>query len=140
MPAAESAAMTADPRRARFPYEQEAGVGDARRARVRDESDRFALLKGLDDGGALGELVVLEVARGRHMDAEMAQERAGAACVLAGHQPHFLEHTEGPDGDVFEIADGRSHHVQRARSHGRPDPSSFSGGERETVRENSKMV
>src|SRR6266511_1719210 len=132
-----------NPRGPRFPHEQETGIGDAGRARIRDEGHGLALVQGLDDGRTLGELVVLEVARDGHVYAEMGEEGTRAARVLAGHQPNFLEYSKGTDRDVFEIADGRSDHVQRARRHGRPAPpvpSSLAGGERETVRENSRTV
>jgi hypothetical protein len=46
------------------------------------------------------------------MDVVSAKERAGDAGVFGGDQWHLLEDAQGAQGDVFEIADGRGHHVQ----------------------------
>ena len=67
---------------------------------------------------------MLEVARDRRVDAEVGQEDAGAAGVLAGDERDLLQDAERAQRDVLEIAEGSRDDVERA---GRSPPS---GGER----------
>ena len=49
----------------------------------------------------------------RGVDVVGAEEGARDARVLGGDQRHLLQDAQGAQGDVFEIADGRGHDVQR---------------------------
>ena len=97
----------------------ESGVGDAGHARVGDQCDLGSAFEIDDKFGGLGHLVVLVVADGARLDAVMAEEFQGLARVFAGDQVNFLEHAQGAQGDVFEIADGRGDEIERRASDGR---------------------
>src|SRR5207344_298043 len=67
-----------------------------------------------EDLGPAGQLVVLEVGRGRRVDVEVGEQGPGAARVLAGDQVDLTQHAERARGDVFEVADRGGYDKERA--------------------------
>ena len=47
-------------------------------------------------------------------DAVTRKQLGGAPRVFGGDDRNFAQHPQGPAGDVFEVADGRGDHEQRA--------------------------
>src|SRR5437867_4460558 len=103
-----------DPLRARLADEQEAGVRDARGARVGHERDRAAAGQLAQQLRPTRELVVLEVAHGPLVNVEMREERTRPARVLAGDQVHFAQDAQRAQGDVLEVADRSRDDEERA--------------------------
>ena len=99
-----------------------------------DEAHRFPLAQHAQDGLALAQLVVLEVARDGHVDVEVAQEAPRPPCVLAGDQVDLLEDAERAQGQILEVADRRRDHVERARRHRRFFPGLGGAGARRRPR------
>src|ERR1019366_6418743 len=95
----------------------ESGVGDAGHARVGDQSDLGSAFEVDDEFGGFGHLVVLVIADGARLDAVMAEEFQGLARVFAGDQVNFLEHAQGAQCDVLEVADGCSNEIERRASY-----------------------
>ena len=93
------------------------GIGDAGRARVADDGDARVRPErgGQLDGAA--HLVVLVVADGRRADVEVVEQLLRLARVLTGDAVDRAQDAEGAQGDVLQIADGRSDEVE-ARSEG----------------------
>ncbi len=46
----------------------------------------------------------------------MIEQLHGVARVFARYQVHFLQDAQRPQRNVFHVADGRTHQVQRPRS------------------------
>ncbi len=64
-------------------------------------------------------LVVLVDAEDRGFDIEMAKQNAGSTRIFGSDELDLLEHLDGTEGDVVEIADGRRDDVEHAfRSRG----------------------
>jgi hypothetical protein len=94
-------------------HEAVAGVVDAGRARVRDERHRGALFHHPRQLlGALA-LVVLVVADGARADAEVFEQRARPARVLARDHVHLREHAQRTPRHVLQIPDGRGDEIER---------------------------
>jgi putative FmdB family regulatory protein len=91
-----------------------AGIGDQRHSGVADESDFRALLQGQHEFGCAGQLVVFVVADERLVNVVVREELLGVAGILAGDLVHFLEHADGAQRDVLEIADGRPDKIEAA--------------------------
>ena len=81
-------------------------------------SDTSAMLspaaKPLDERDALSLLVVLVKARCRGRDGVACQQMSGPPSVFGGDQRDLAQHPQRSGRDVFEIADGRGDHEQRA--------------------------
>jgi len=92
--------------------EAEAGVGNAGYPGVRDQSDLGAGFKINDQFGRLGHLIVLVIADGASVDSVVREQLLRLARVLAGDQVNLLEHAQGAQGDVLEIADWRGDKVE----------------------------
>lgn len=90
-------------------------IGDQRHAGVADERDLCALFEGDEQFGRAREFVVLVIADERFADFVVVEKLLGVARVLAGDLVDFLEDAQGPQGDVFEIANGRANEVQAAQ-------------------------
>ena len=69
----------------------------------------------MSSSGARVEFVVLVVADERFANFVVVEKLLGVARVFAGDLVDFLEDAQGPQGDVFEIADGRANEVQAAQ-------------------------
>ena len=98
--------------RQRVADQRKAGIGDAGRARVGDQR-HVALGQAIDQPAAAGGRGELVEAGQRGVDVVGTEEGARDARVLGGDQRHLFEDAQGAQGDVFEIADGRGHDVQR---------------------------
>src|SRR5262249_2622689 len=61
-------------------------------------------------------LIVLVIADGRLIDAEMVQQPPCVPRVFAGDQADFLQYAQGAQGDVFEIADGSRNQIESHKS------------------------
>ena len=48
----------------------------------------------------------------RHTDVVVFEQNATGAGVFGEHEIHRLEHAEGAEGDVFEIADGSGYEIE----------------------------
>ena len=59
-------------------------------------------------------LVVLVDAEDRGFDPEMAKQNAGPARIFGSDELDLLQHLDGPEGDVVEVADGRRDDVKHA--------------------------
>ena len=88
----------------------------AGRAGVGHQRDVLAVAQQAQDLLGLLRLVVLEEARQRHVDVEVAEQLARAPRVLRRHQLDAAQRVQDPRRDVAEVADGRGAHVQ----HGGP--------------------
>ena len=62
----------------------------------------------------LPRFVVLVQARGRRGDGVAREQMRRAARVFGRDQRDFAQHPQRPHGDVFEVADRRGDHEQRA--------------------------
>ena len=67
--------------------------------------------------GASG-FIVLVIADGAFSDGEVVQQLLCVPRIFAGNQVNFFQDPQGSQGDVFEVADRRSHHVQARRQRG----------------------
>lgn len=86
--------------------EQEAGVGDAWRARIADQRHRLAVADLTHIAVHLGVLVEDMVGQTAFVDLVVLQQMLGGAGVLGQDEINRLEHVEGSEGDVFQVADG----------------------------------
>ena len=94
-----------------------AGVAHAGGARVAHIGHALALLQPVHHvlrGFGLVVLVHGQQLAGALVDAVGTQHGLRVARVLASHRVGQLQHVQGPQGDVGQVADGRGHHVQRA--------------------------
>jgi len=99
-------------------HEAIARVGDSRRAGIGDEGDVAAGPQGAEDPLPLPPLVLLEVGGRGGCDGVGAQENAGPACVLAGHEGGLAQHAQGAQGEVLQVADRRRDDEERAGTGG----------------------
>src|SRR5215471_5991365 len=94
------------------------GIGYGRGPRVRHERDRIAAAQAFDQARRLLPLVVFVKTRRPRRDRVVLEELRGPACILGRNQRDFAEDPQGPQRDIFEVADRRGDHVQNA-SHAR---------------------
>jgi len=85
----------------------EAGIGNQRHAGIADERNARALFHGVDKLRSSGNFIVLVIADERLVNFEVIQKFQRVARVFAGNLIDFLEDAQGPQGDVFQIADRR---------------------------------
>ena len=85
--------------------EQEAGVGDAWRARITDQRHRLAVADLTHVAIHLGMLIEDMVSQTAFVNLVVLQQMLGGAGVLGQDEIDRLEHVEGSEGDVFQIAD-----------------------------------
>ena len=83
------------------------GVGHPRQPGITHQRHLRSLLHLQHQLGRAHHLVVLMVALFPLVDAVMVEELGGPARVFAGDQVNFFQHPQRPQGDVFQIADGR---------------------------------
>lgn len=96
--------------------DQEAsGVGDERRAGVGHERDVVSGPQPIDQSPGLLCLVVFVQARAWRRDRVMREEPGRTAGIFGRNQLHLTQHPQRTQGDVFEVADRRGHHVKGAR-------------------------
>jgi hypothetical protein len=93
-------------------------VADTGHARVADDGDVIAAFQMHHHFGRAGQFIVLVVAERGLLDAVMIQQLGSLPRVLAGDQVHFLQGAQSAQRNVFQIADGCSHQVQRSRRSG----------------------
>ena len=55
---------------------------------------------------------MLMIADQRFRATQMIQQLEGAPGILGRHQIHLRQDSRGPQGDIFQVPDGRSHHVE----------------------------
>ena len=102
---------------AQLGHQTRAGVADAGCARVADIRDALPLAQSRAHFLGSFHFVVLvhgQKLRGRLVDAVGAQQGLRVARVLTGHCVGQRQNVQGSQGDVGQIADGRSHHIQAA--------------------------
>ena len=85
--------------------EQEAGVGDARRARVADQRHRLAVTDLAHIAVHLGMFVEDVVGQTTLVNLVVLQQMFRGAGILGQDEIDGLEHVEGGQRDVFQIAD-----------------------------------
>ena len=88
-------------------HEPLSGVGDRRRAGVRDERDRLARREAREDLVRSVVLVVLVAGKARRRKAVPCEEVVRAARVLAENDARRGERLAGPGGQVVQVADRR---------------------------------
>src|SRR5882757_7717041 len=91
---------------ARKADEAESGIADDRHAGVRHQRDRLARGDAVRKRAGLRFLGVLIEALGRLGDAEVGEELAGVACVLAKDEVRGLERLDRPRRKIAEVAEG----------------------------------
>ena len=96
----------------RFAHELVAGVGDERRARVRDQRDRLSGAEPRHKPRAFALGIVLVIGAERAADAEMGEQLLRVPRVLGGDEIGAGEHGERPERNVGEIADRRRHEIK----------------------------
>src|SRR5579862_6984242 len=94
--------------------EAEARIRDARGASIADQGNALSLLELHDELGGFRELVMFVVAGGVRLDAVMIEQLLCLPSILAGDELHFLQRANGAKAEVFEVADRRTHEIQRA--------------------------
>ena len=101
---------------------QHANLGDKLHARIGDRRHAGIRHEGYGAGGETAEharrgrgFVLLAVADQRRVDTAVREERTGPPRVLGGHQRHLAQDPYRPQTDIFEVADGRAHDVERAQ-------------------------
>ena len=60
----------------------------------------------------LGLPVVLMIARQRRFDAVGIEQDSRPSSVFSRNKPYFVKDADGPKGNVFQVADGRSYNVE----------------------------
>ena len=95
-------------------HQHRARVGDGRRAGVADVGHALARGQARAHLRGAGALVVLVQRQQRLFQAEMAQEGAAGARILAADDVGQRERVQRAQADVGEVADGRGHHVEAA--------------------------
>lgn len=93
-------------------HEEEAGIGDARSARIAHEGH---LLMGFDFGKESRHLCVLVEDVVRHTAffyLIVFQQFGGGSGIFAENQIHGAQHIERPEGDVLQVADGSRDKVE----------------------------
>ena len=86
-------------------HQRHAGVGNQRDHGAGDQSRREFL-------GAL-RLVVIVIAHRRLVNIVVIQQFARLPRVFARDQIGFAQHAHGAIGDVLQVPDGRSHHIEQ---------------------------
>ena len=108
---------TGKPGLARVGHQAGAGVADGGRAGIAHIGHAQALAQPLHHRLRRLRLVVLvqrqQLRRG-FVDAIGAQQGLGVARVLTGDQVGQLQHMQGAQADVGQVADRRGHHIQGA--------------------------
>ena len=89
-------------------------IGDRRRARVRNDGDAVAGQQAADERRRFLILIVLVQARRRGDNGIAREQVRGAARILSGDERDLAQHPQRPESDVFEVADWRGDHEQRA--------------------------
>ena len=84
-----------------------AGIGNAGRAGIADDGDARALLQLCHELLGARALVVHVIAHGGRANLEVVQQLLRLPGVFAGDAVYLTQHAQRPQGDVFEIADGR---------------------------------
>ena len=92
-----------------------ARVGDTRHARIRHQRHARAAFEIEHQLRSAGQFIVFVVADGSGGDAVVIQQLLRLPGVFAGDLVGFLEHPHRPQGDVFEVANGRGHQVESRR-------------------------
>ena len=91
-----------------------ARIRHQRRTGIRDQRDRFSPAQPGKQRRRLTPLVVLAEARRGRRDGVVLKQPAGPASILSRDQGDLAQNSEGPQGDIFEVADGRGDHIQDA--------------------------
>ncbi|EKD34791.1 MAG: hypothetical protein ACD_75C02184G0001 [uncultured bacterium] len=95
-----------------------ARIGDAGGAGVADQGDILAFLQAEDDLCAPFRLFFPVIADQRRRDPEVGEELPGVPGVLGSDEIDLLEDPQGPQGNVFEIADRGGHDEKGAGGFG----------------------
>ncbi len=88
------------------------GVADERRARVGDQGHALALLDTADQHVGFLLFIVIMQRKGLHRDLVVAEQDAGMAGILGGHQIDAAQHIQCSLGDVGQIADRSGDYIQ----------------------------
>ena len=91
-----------------------AGVGHERHSRVAHQRDLRALLERNYQLRRAGQLIVFVIADERLVNVVVGKELERMARIFAGDFIDFLQDAQRPQGDVFEIADGRADKIKAA--------------------------
>jgi len=84
-----------------------AGVGDSGRSRVADHGDSRSRLERRCQLKGTARLIMHVIADSGGANLEVVEQLLRLARVLAGDAIDRAQHTQGAQGDVFQIADGR---------------------------------
>ena len=96
----------------RFAYQLVTGIGNQRRAGIRDQRDRLPFAQAGEQLRPRLGRVVLVVGRERRCDAVMLGELAGDAAVLAGDHVGGGQRLERAQADVAQVPDRRRHQIK----------------------------
>src|SRR4030042_3855348 len=89
-----------------------ARIRDPGGAGIGDQGYGFPPAKLLQQGFLPDPAIVLMVTDQRLVSSVVAKELPGPPGVFGRDQVYFLEHPPGPQGDVFQVADGRGNDVK----------------------------
>src|SRR5436190_9912413 len=95
------------------------GIGDHRHARVADQCQRLAALDAIDEARRFFIFVVLVIAVGRTIDAEVREQLPRVPRVLAQNQIGRLQRIDRARRHVRQIAEGRADDEEFAGHRGR---------------------
>ncbi len=95
------------------------GIGDARHTGIGHQRDASAALKIEHQFRRSGHFIVFVITGRSSGDAVVVQQLLGLPSVFTGDHVSFLEHADGPQRDVLEVADGRCHQVKSRRQNTR---------------------
>ena len=93
-------------------HQQEPGIGDARGAGITHQRHSF---RGPDLGDNRVEPFVFVkdmIGHASFIYLKVFQQVSGSTGILAEDKVHGLQHLEGAQGDVFQIADGGRDHIE----------------------------
>ena len=110
-------------------YQLESGIGDARRARIRNQRHVSVFQRG-EHLVQLGNLVVLVIAGHGRVDVIMSRQDARCPRVFRGDQRDFAQDAQGAQRHVFQIAYRRWNDVECAHLSVFSRPVAVSAAER----------
>ena len=93
-------------------HQQETRVGDGRRTCICHQGQGLPCLDALGD--AFHHLMLVTDVEGRHglADFQMPQQVARGTCILSQDAVHFLQDTDGSQGDILEVANRCRHKIE----------------------------
>ena len=96
--------------------EGKSGIGDPRRAGIRNQSHIISFFENVDDLRCLLHLLRVEITDEFLFNVVFSKEFLCVACVFTCDGMNIFKDFERPDGQIFEVADRGSNDVQFAES------------------------